>query len=63
MSADFLYSPHAVSSDKGQIEIVKAALAHRERLFDETLARAQAAGIDLAFEEDEGDEGEYSQEE
>lgn len=47
----------------GQIEIVKAALAHRERLFDETLARAQAAGIDLAFEEDEGDEGEYSQEE
>ncbi|KAG0658346.1 hypothetical protein C6P46_005802 [Rhodotorula mucilaginosa] len=49
----------------GQIDIVKAALAHREKLFEATLARAQAEGIDLAFEGDEGDGdgAEYSEEE
>lgn len=49
----------------GQIDIVKAALADREKLFEATLARAQAEGIDLAFEGDEGDGdgAEYSEEE
>lgn len=42
----------------GQIAIVQAALAHREQLFEATVARAQEAGVDFAFEDEMDDDDE-----
>ncbi|GAA5858413.1 hypothetical protein JCM1840_001192 [Sporobolomyces johnsonii] len=40
---------------RGQIEILKAAIVYRERLFEETIKKAEEDGVQLAFE-DEMDE-------
>ncbi|GAA5920831.1 hypothetical protein JCM1841_005116 [Sporobolomyces salmonicolor] len=41
---------------RGQIEIIKAAIAYRERLFEETIQKAEEDGVQLAFEDDEMEE-------
>ncbi|GAA5890206.1 hypothetical protein JCM5296_002850 [Sporobolomyces johnsonii] len=45
---------------RGQIEILKAAVVYRERLFEETIKKAEEDGVQLAFEDemDEMDEEE-----
>ncbi|GAA5975503.1 hypothetical protein JCM10908_005181 [Rhodotorula pacifica] len=43
---------------RGQLQIVEAALAHREQLFEATLERARAEGVELAFEEEEDEDEE-----
>jgi hypothetical protein len=37
----------------GQLEGLQAALEYREKLMEETIARAEEQGVQLAFEDDE----------
>jgi hypothetical protein len=37
----------------GQLEGIQAALAYREKLLEETIAKAEEQGVQLAFEDDE----------
>lgn len=46
----------------GQIAILEAALECRERLFEEAVAAAGEAGIDMEVEGDEGDDDDESSE-
>ena len=46
----------------GQIAILEAALEHRQKLFDEAVAAAKEAGIDMQFDED-GEEDNEDEEE
>ncbi|BGP14819.1 hypothetical protein JCM10213v2_002774 [Rhodosporidiobolus nylandii] len=48
---------------QGQIDILQAAVAYREKVFEETIARAEEAGVELAFEDEEMDDMEEEDEE
>lgn len=46
----------------GQIAVLEAALEHREKLFEEAVASAKEAGIDMQFDEGEGEEDDEEEE-
>ncbi|BGP38834.1 hypothetical protein JCM10449v2_002772 [Rhodotorula kratochvilovae] len=48
---------------QGQADILEAAITYREQLFEDTIARAEEAGVSLAFDDDEMEEVDEEDEE